>query len=177
MPIPATGERRVRLFAAGTDSNGSDEMNAVRNTGAGQPAGDERVKSLIVLIDELIAVVVEENAELAKGLPASRLRQVDEKNRLADLFGERVAECAVKSVSLNVEDRRLREQLMERISRLRGAMDENLVRLRAAIEASNRRIEAVMQAIREQIASASPYGAAGRRSTARAVSCGTDVRA
>jgi hypothetical protein len=55
-------------------------------------------------------------------------------------------------------------------------MDENVMRLRAAIEASNRRIEAIMQAIREQIASVSPYGAAGRRVTS-AASYGTNVRA
>ena len=112
--------------------------------------GDGGVRSLIALIDELISVVSEENSELAKGLPASRLKQVDEKNRLADLFEQCVAECAAKTVSLHVQDRALREQLMERILYLRAAMDENLIRLRAAIDASNRRIEAVMQAIREQ---------------------------
>ena len=119
-------------------------------------AGDEGVKTLIALIDELIVVVSEENAELAKGLPASRSRQLDDKNRLAGLFEQRVAECAARTASLDVQDRMLREQLMERILNLRLAMDENLLRLRAAIEASNRRIEAVMQAIREQIASVSP---------------------
>lgn len=134
------------------------------------------MKSLIDLIDELILVVGEENLELAKGLPASRLKQVDEKNRLAELFEQCVAECAAKTVSLHVQDRVLREQLMERILSLRVAMDENLMRLRAAIEASNRRIEAVMQAIREQIASVSPYGAGGRRTT-QAMSCSTNVRA
>jgi hypothetical protein len=140
------------------------------------PAYDQRVKSLITLIDELLSVVAEENAELAKGLPASRLKQVDEKNRLAELFEQCVAECAAKTASLHVQDRILREQLMERILNLRAAMDENLMRLRAAIEASNRRIEAVMQAIREQIASVSPYGAGGRRTT-QALSCSTNVRA
>ena len=118
----------------------------------------------------------EENSELAKGLPASRLKQVDEKNRLADLFEQCVAECGAKTVSLHVQDRALREQLMERILYLRAAMDENLIRLRAAIDASNRRIEAVMQAIREQIASVSPYGAGGRRTT-HALSCSTNVSA
>jgi hypothetical protein len=140
------------------------------------PAYDQRVKSLIALIDELLSVVAEENAELAKGLPASRLKQVEEKNRLAELFEQCVAECAAKTASLHVQDRILREQLMERILNLRAAMDENLMRLRAAIEASNRRIEAVMQAIREQIASVSPYGAGGRRTT-QALSCSTNVRA
>jgi hypothetical protein len=152
-------------------------MTPASNVPTNDPApNDLRVKSLIELIDELIAVVSDENIELAKGLPASRLKQVDEKNRLAELFEQCVAECAAKTASLNVQDRLLREQLMERILNLRGAMDENLMRLRAAIEASNRRIEAVMQAIREQIASVSPYGAGGRRTT-QAVSCGTNVRA
>lgn len=135
-------------------------------------SGDARIRSLITLIDTLTALVAEENAELARGLPASRLKQVDEKNRLAETFERIVADCAAGTTSLHVRDRVLREQLMEKILKLRAAMDENLVRLRAAIEASNRRIEAVMQAIREQIAAVSPYGASGRLA-ARAVSSGT----
>ncbi len=147
-------------------------MIAAKATGTSAANGDTRIKSLIALIDVLTALVVEENVELAKGLPASRLKQVDEKNRLAEMFERTVAECAAGTTSLNVPDRILREQLMERILKLRAAMDENLVRLRAAIEASNRRIEAVMQAIREQIAAVSPYGASGRVA-ARAASSGT----
>lgn len=142
---------------------------AVRTNAA---SGDARIKSLIALIDVLTAVVAEENAELAKGLPASRLKQIDEKNRLAEIFERTVAECAAGTSTLNVRDRILREQLLDQILKLRAAMDENLVRLRAAIEASNRRIETVMQAIREQIAAVSPYGASGRVA-ARAVSSGT----
>ncbi|MGY8668319.1 flagellar protein FlgN [Bradyrhizobium sp. UFLA05-109] len=147
-------------------------MKQAQMTRTSVAESDTRIKSLIALIDVLTALVAEENAELAKGLPASRLKQVDEKNRLAEIFERTVAECAAGSTSLHVRDRILREQLMERILTLRAAMDENLVRLRAAIEASNRRIEAVMQAIREQIAAVSPYGASGRRA-ARAVSSGT----
>lgn len=140
------------------------------------PADEASVRELIDLIDELVSVVAEENLELSKGLPASRAQQLDDKNRLAGMFEQRVAQCALQTASLNVEDRVLREQLMERILSLRIAMDENLVRLRAAIDASNRRIETVMQAIREQIASVSPYGANGRRA-APAASCSTNVRA
>ncbi len=152
-------------------------MIPVRHVTPSRPnPGDDRVRSLIALIDDLIAVVVEENVELAKGLPASRLKQVDEKNRLADLFEQRVAECASKPMNLNVQDRQLREELMERILRLRASMDENVLRLRAAIDASNRRIDAVMQAIREQISTVSPYGATGRLA-GPAMSCGTNVRA
>ena len=137
---------------------------------------DGRVRSLIVLIDDLIAVVAAENGELAEGLPASRLKRVDEKTRLAALFEQWVVESAAGAKVLHVRDRTLREQLMERILRLRSAMDENLLRLRAAIEASNRRIDVVMQAIRQQVVSVSPYGAGGRQA-ARAMSCRTNVRA
>ena len=151
-------------------------MTPARNTNINPAESNERARALIALIDGLIAVVSEENAELAKGLPASRLKQVDEKNRLANLFEQSVAEAVGKAASLNVHDRVLREQLMERILRLRAAMDENVMRLRAAIEASNRRIEAIMQAIREQIANVSPYGAGGRHVTS-AMSYGTNVRA
>jgi hypothetical protein len=152
-------------------------MIAVRDDKSSRSSlSDDRVKSLIALIDDLIAVVASENAELAQGLPASRLKQVDEKTRLADLFERWVAECAAGASVLYVRDRALREQLMERILRLRAAMDENLLRLRAAIEASNRRIEVVMQAIRQQIVSVSPYGASGRQS-AGTMSCSTNVRA
>lgn len=152
-------------------------MIPVRQDKTSRPAlNDDRVRGLIALIDDLIAVVASENAELAKGLPASRLKQVDEKTRLADLFEQWVVECAAGATVLYVRDRTLREQLLERILRLRSAMDENLLRLRAAIEASNRRIEVVMQAIRQQIVSVSPYGAGGRQS-AGTMSCSTNVRA
>lgn len=150
-------------------------MKPAIQTGPSQ-AGAEDVTTLIALIDELIVVVSEENVELAKGLPASRSKQIDDKNRLASIFEQRVAECAVQTASLHVEDPVLRAQLMERIFNLRVAMDENLIRLRAAIDASNRRIEAVMQAIRAQIATVSPYGAEGRRE-ARAMSFSTNVQA
>jgi len=152
-------------------------MIPVRHDKTSRPAvNDDRVRGLIALIDDLVAVVASENAELARGLPASRLKQVDEKTRLADLFEQWVVECAAGATALYVRDRTLREQLLERILRLRTAMDENLLRLRAAIEASNRRIEVVMQAIRQQIVSVSPYGAGGRQS-AGTMSCSTNVRA
>ena len=160
-----------------TNKTENDDMTLAPSIQLIQSESDEpEVKALIALIDDLIAVVHEENVELAKGLPASRLKQVDEKNRLSLVFEQRVAECAAQTASLHVHNRMLREQLMERILSLRAAMDENLMRLRAAIDASNRRIEAVMNAIREQIANVSPYGSGGRR-TAPAASYGTNVRA
>lgn len=142
----------------------------------GRRQADERARAMIALIDDLIFVVSDENVELAKGMPASRLKQIDEKTRLAELFEQRVAECAERSIGLHVQDRVLRERLLERILALRAAMDENVLRLRAAIEATNRRIDAVMQAVREQVSRSSPYGAGGRIAAARSVSCGTNVR-
>jgi hypothetical protein len=156
--------------------NGSDNMKPARTTTTTPANNDERARSLIALIDSLIVIVNEENVELAKGLPASRLKQVDEKNRLATMFERSVAEAVSNAANLHVHDRVLREQLMERILRLRTAMDENVMRLRAAIAASNRRIEAIMQAIRDQIANVSPYSAKGRRVTT-SVSSGTNLRA
>lgn len=163
-------------YVAETNMNGSGLMAEQRSIKINPTGNDDRAKSLIALIDNLIAIVNEENVELAKGLPASRLKQVEEKNRLANLFEQCVAEAVGKTANLNVQDRVLREQLMERILKLRVAMDENVMRLRAAIDASNRRIEAIMQAIREQIADVSPYGAAGRR-VSSTMSYSTNVRA
>lgn len=152
----------------------------MKQAGHGNPArtgiSDERALTMIQLIDELIVVIDDENAELAKGLPASRLKQVDEKARLAELFERWVADCTGGSNVIHVQNLQLRDRLVDRVLQLRGAMDENLVRLRAAIEASHRRIDAVMQAIREQLASASPYGASGARAV-RATSVGTSIRA
>ena len=110
-------------------------MTPERNIKINPAGNDERARSLITLIDNLIAIVNEENVELAKGLPASRLKQVDEKNRLASLFEQCVAEAVGKAANLNVQDRVLREQLLDRILKLRVAMDENVMRLRAAIDA------------------------------------------
>src|SRR5438105_3337708 len=119
--MPAARGRSTVRIVAGTSRNGSDDMKPARNIKTTPVEGNEHIKSLIALIDSLIAIVDEENTELAKGLPASRLKQVDEKSRLADLFEQCVAD---QTASLNVRDRKLREQLMERILRLRAAMDE-----------------------------------------------------
>ncbi len=71
-------------------------MTPERNIKINPAGNDERARSLITLIDNLIAIVNEENVELAKGLPASRLKQVDEKNRLASLFEQCVAEASAR---------------------------------------------------------------------------------
>ena len=80
-------------------------MTPARNTKTNPAVGDERARSLIALIDGLIEIVNEENVELAKGLPASRLKHVDEKNRLATLFEQSVAEAVGKAASLRASVR------------------------------------------------------------------------
>ena len=123
---------------------------------------DDQVRTLLRLIGDLICVVEDENAALAKGLPASRLTQIEAKTRLAELFERRVADCSARKAALEAREPGLREALMERILALRAVMDENVVRIRAAMDASNRRIEALMQAIREQLANDTPYTSNGR---------------
>jgi hypothetical protein len=120
------------------------------------------VGRLISLIDELLAVIGEENLILARGLPASLSPQTGRKNALAQQFEKWVKEVAARPVSLHSCDPALQDRLMDRIGRLRAAMDENMLRLRAAMEASRRRIETVMQAIRSEISSSSPYAADGQ---------------
>jgi hypothetical protein len=120
------------------------------------------IERLIMLIDELLAVVGEENHVLATGFPASLSKQTARKNELADQFDRWVKEVAAQPFSIRVCAPDLQGTLMARLARLRTIMDENIDRLRAAMEASQRRVEAVMMAIRGDIAAASPYCANGR---------------
>jgi hypothetical protein len=127
--------------------------------------GDEAavtIERLIALIDELLAVIAEENQVLARGLPASLSTQTARKHELADRFELWVKDVAARPIRIASCDQDLQQALMDRIARLRAGMDENMDRLRAAMEASRRRIETVMQAIRSEIASASPYGPNGQ---------------
>ena len=135
-----------------------------------------RIEYLITLIDELIAVVGEENAWLAQGQPASRSKQIARKTELAESFEVWVAEISARKISVQTGDERLRARFAERLVCLKDAMHENIVRLRGAIEASRRRIETVMSAIREQVSDANPYTASGRLGS-RAASIGTNIRA
>jgi ABC-type phosphate transport system auxiliary subunit len=149
------------------------EINAAMKPGK---IGDLRIENFIALIDELIAVVIEENAALAQGLPASRSKQIARKTELAGTFESLVKEINAKKITFQSSDERLRLTLAERLKQLQGAMDENVVRLRAAIAASKRRIDAVMRVIREQVSGASPYTASGRPAT-KFASTGTSFSA
>lgn len=140
------------------------------------PDAGARIERLVALIDELIQVVVEENAWLEQGLPASRSKQISRKVELSDLLKCWVDEITSQEVSIRTNDEHLRTMFAERMDFLKMNMDENIVRLRAAIETSRRRIDAVMAAIREQVLSTSPYTPAGR-GNGHAATLGTNIRA
>jgi hypothetical protein len=117
---------------------------------------------MIALIDEMIAIITEENSCLAKGLPASRSKQLSRKTELAAYFERWVADAATDRVNFRAGGEALRAKLMERTRYLQAVTDENITKLRAAIAASQRRIDAVMGAIKERMSESAPYAANGR---------------
>jgi hypothetical protein len=156
-------------------------MNAKRTVqcpDAGVDRPEATIRTLIALIDELLEVIGEENAMLARGLPASLMKQAIRKNELADQFDRWVKEVAAHPVSIKSCAPDVQDALMDRIARLRCSMDENIDRLRAAMEASRRRIEAVMQAIRADIAASASYSADARVNCGKGngASCSLSVR-
>lgn len=144
------------------------------------PDADHATKHLIALIDQLIAVVVDENAILARGLPASLSMLAKRKNELADELDLWVKLVAARRINIRSCDSIMWDVFVERLRALRSAMDENLERLRAAMDASRRRIDAIMQAIRQEMIVAASYGADGRVSDhpkAGQSACGISVQA
>jgi hypothetical protein len=121
-----------------------------------------RVADLVALIEEMIALTAEENAILAKGLPASRSMKLGRKMELAAAFEQWVGEVNSRGTDLLMGNEALRQMVAERLQVLQLSVDENVIKLRAAIEASQRRIDAVMSAIRGRISESAPYTANGR---------------
>jgi hypothetical protein len=134
------------------------------------------VADLIALIDEMIVLTAEENAILAKGLPASRSMQLPRKMELAAAFERWVAEVSSRGTDLVMGNEALRQTVAERLQSLQRSIDENVIMLRAAIEASQRRIDAVMSAIRGRISDSATYTANGRTGQA-ARSYSANIRA
>lgn len=123
---------------------------------------EHAAEHLIAVVDELIEVVVEENALLARGLPASLSTLTRRKNELADELERWASDVATRKLDIRSCSGALRQTYIDRVQVLRTVMDENVERLRTAIEASRRRIDAVMQAIRSEVGSTSMYSADGR---------------
>lgn len=140
-------------------------MIEIENTPPTVPAMADIVTAmdrLLAHLDELNALVEEENRILARGLPASLSRFTDRKNELADEFERWVKAVATHQIAIGEADFAQRARLTAAIGRLRAGMDENVDRLRAAMDASRRRIDAVMNAIKSEIRANSPYDAHAR---------------
>lgn len=142
-------------------------------------APEQAAEHLIAVVDELIEVVVEENALLARGLPASLSTLTKRKNELAEELERWASDVAVRKLDIRSCSGVLRQTYIERVQALRIVMDENVERLRTAIDASRRRIDAVMQAIRREVGSTSMYSADGRAREAQTSQslCGVIVNA
>lgn len=137
------------------------------------PNGDAAARALIALVDEFIAVVQEENAMLARGLPASLSSVAQRKAELADAFDLWVKAAVSRSFRLDTASEPVRKLFPERLKVFQRTMNENIAHLEAAMEASRRRIDAVMSAIRGEMVDAAPYGANGKTYQ---VACHTAIR-
>ena len=137
-------------------------------------AADPRIEAaahkLIALIDEFIAVVAQENAMLARGLPASLSSVAKQKNILADAFELWVKAAQEREFRAEALSAKTRTVFVTRLEAFQQAMAENMARLEAAMEASRRRIDAVMSAIRSEMSNSSPYGANGKKAIGTAQS-------
>lgn len=124
--------------------------------------GDVTAQALIALIDEFIAVVQEENAMLAVGLPSSFAPVSKRKAELADAFESWVKAAVAREFSANAASPAVRKIFTARLTLFQQVMGENMTRLEAAMEASRRRIDSLMSVIRDEMAGTSSYGANGR---------------
>jgi chorismate synthase len=127
------------------------------------------VQRVIAVIDELAALIAQENQILARGIPASLAGSVVRKHELADMFETKVKEVIDQQLFLRMTDGALRRELMARVKSLRASMTENTDRLRAAIDATRRRVDSVMRAIRAEVAGKpTSYGPNGKFQESRA---------
>ena len=126
-----------------------------------RPHANPAIADLDALIDELIAVINDENALLASGMPASLAATTGRKSNLASSI-----EASLKAIGAAgpITDEE-RAYLDQRVGLVQQLAQENLSRLAGAIGASRRRIAAVVAAVRDDSLSAAPaYGRTGSRS-------------
>lgn len=127
-----------------------------------RPSGNPNIVELDALIDELIAVIDDENALLASGMPASLAATTGRKSNLASSIEGLLK--AIGAAGPVTEDERT--YLDRRVGFVQRLAQENLSRLAGAIGASRRRIAAVVAAVRDDGLSAAPvYGRTGCRSS------------
>lgn len=119
-----------------------------------------RFAELDQLIDELIAVIDDENALLAGGMPASLAATTGTKSNLAGSIEEHLRALG-SSGPISPEER---AYLDARVGLVQSKARDNLSRLAGAIGASRRRIAAVVAAVRETGTATAPlYGRSGNR--------------
>jgi hypothetical protein len=120
------------------------------------------MQSLSELLESFIALINEENSQLARGLPSGSRAISARKNDLASALEIWVKAAATRQVRLDDLSDPQRQKFVDRLAFFQRTMDENMRRLEAAIEASHRRIEAVMAAVREEVAKNLSYGSDGK---------------
>lgn len=152
---------------------------ASTDSGAPASSADTSIARVTTLVEELIALVEEENRSLARGMPASLSRSSGRKTALAEDVERWAMHVERHRLGGAVADRAVRERLIARIRVLNAVMDENVTRLRQAIAASQRRVDAIMRAIREDVASRATYGQNGQVAQPRTAAawCGRGIRA
>ena len=125
-----------------------------------RPSDNPKIVELDALIEELIAVIDDENALLASGMPASLAATTGRKSNLAGSIEASLKAIGAAGPITDAE----RAYLDQRVGFVQRLAQENLSRLAGAIGASRRRIAAVVAAVREDGAStASVYGRTGSR--------------
>lgn len=125
-----------------------------------QPA-DRLPEALLSLIQELTAVMAEENALLAAGLPTAVAGTADRKVELSDRFDHLWAGYAGRCRLALVADQDTAHRLIQAVTVLRKVATENVGRLDAALAASRRRIDTAMTAMRGDVAPSRGYGTTG----------------
>lgn len=132
-----------------------------------RPSGNPAIAELDLIIDELVAVIDDENALLASGMPASLAATTGRKSNLASSI-----EALLKTIgAAGPVTEKERAYLDLRVGMVQRLAQENLSRLAGAIGASRRRIAAVVAAVRDDGVSTAPvYGRTGSRSSAGASS-------
>lgn len=126
-------------------------------------SANPKIVELDAIIDELIAVIDDENALLASGMPASLAATTGRKSNLASSIEACLKEIGAAGPVTDEE----RAYLDLRVGFVQRLAQENLSRLAGAIGASRRRIAAVVAAVRDEGQSRAPaYGRTGSRSSA-----------
>lgn len=143
---------------------------------ASQPAADPAVSALIGLVDELIAVIADENRALAMGAPASASQLIARKQRLSVALANSVAGVEDRRILIARASPPLQKRLRDRSAVLAPLVEENVAGLKSALAATRRRVDAIMRAIREQAMPAPCHYSANGRTAANRPSASSTGR-